>query len=89
MSNQQVSLRLKVMFKGAFSRPSHLLWFIGVGLVAPMALLSLGGDQSNNLPWYFWVLSASMVVAVIGLGIWRFTHKSDDAGAISISPDRH
>jgi hypothetical protein len=57
-------------------------------VVAPLALLSLGGSLPNNLPWYFWVSVMALVLAVITIGFWKFARKRSGKEDISISPDR-
>ena len=82
-----IKINLKAAFAGAFTHPGPLLWFIGAAVVAPVILLSLGG-QPNQLPWYFWALAVSLIVTVIGFGFWQFARKRRDGNDLSISPDR-
>ena len=63
--------------------------FVGAAVVAPIALVSMGGHQPNNLPWYFWALALSLALVVIGAGFMKFARKRPDSEDISISPDRH
>jgi len=51
------------------------------------ALLTIGGSQANNLPWYCWVAILSALLTVIIVGFLRFTRESHEAEDISISPD--
>jgi peptidoglycan/LPS O-acetylase OafA/YrhL len=88
MHNQKKLLNLKVDSAGGFSRPSPLFWFVAAALVAPFALLTLGGSQSNNLPWYFWLAILLMLFLVICVGFLRFTREPREAEDISISPNR-
>src|SRR2546425_4044350 len=81
-------LNLKVASAGGFSRPSPLFWFVAAALIGPFALLTLGGSQSNNLPWYFWLAMLLMLFLVICIGFLRFTRERREAEDISISPNR-
>jgi Na+/proline symporter len=88
MRIQNVLLKLKGATAGGFSRPAPLLWFLAAALIGPFALLTLGGSQSSNLPWYFWAAILLVLLAVICAGFLRFTRESHEAEGISISPDR-
>ncbi len=87
MQIQNVLLNLKGASAGGFSRPSPLFWFVAAALVGPFALLTLGGRQSNNLPWYFWAAILLVLLFVISVGFLKFTRPSREAD-ISISPGR-
>ena len=89
MHIQTVLLNLKGASAGGFARPSPLLWFVVAALVAPFALLTLGGSQANNLPWYFWAVILLLLLMVVCVGFLRFTRTSREAEDISISPERH
>lgn len=88
MHIQTVLQNLKAASAGGFSRPSPLLWFVAAALVGPFALLTIGGSQSNNLPWYFWAAILSLLLVVVCAGFLMFTRESHEAEDISISPDR-
>jgi hypothetical protein len=88
MSITEIMQKLKAAFAGAFAHPAPLLCFIGAAVVAPVALVSLGGDGPNNLPWYFWAFAMSLVLVVVSVGFWMFARKRPEAEDISISPDR-
>jgi hypothetical protein len=88
MRNKKNLLNLKVASAGGFSRPSPLFWFVAAALVAPFALLTLGGSQSNNLPWYFWATILLLLLVVICIGFLRFTREPREAEDISIRPGR-
>jgi hypothetical protein len=86
---KQVLLKLKTASAaGAFAHPGPLFWFVGGAVIAPIVLFLLGGQQPNNLPWYFWALAITMAVGVLSAGFLRFARKPTDAEDISISPDR-
>jgi hypothetical protein len=88
MQTQKILLNVKAASAGAFERPAPLFKFVAAALVGPFILLTIGGRQSNNLPWYFWATILLMLLAVICIGFLRFTRESHEAEDISISPDR-
>jgi hypothetical protein len=85
---QDVVLRLKAAFDGAFARPKPLLWFIAGALAGPFMLLTAGGREANNLPWYVWTTVPVLLLMVVSVGFFRFARASRVAECISISPDR-
>jgi len=89
MQIQRTLPNLKASAAGAFDRPAFLVRFVAVALIGPFALLTIGGGQSNNFPWYFWTMILLMLLLVICVGFLRFTHDSREAEEISISPDRY
>ena len=88
MRIQDVAPRLKAASAGAFARPAPLFRFVAAALVLPFLLLTIGGRESNNLPWYFWAGILLLLIVVICVGFLRFTRESHEASDISISPDR-
>ena len=87
MKIQSVSLNLMRVSAGAFSRPTQLFWFVAAALIGPFALLTLGGRQSSNLPWFFWASTSLAISTVICIGFLRFANESQTAEAISINPE--
>jgi hypothetical protein len=81
-------LKLKATSSGAFDTPARLFWFVAAAMVAPFALLLIGGDEPNRLPWSFWAIVTMGVLTVISIGFVRFTRVSNEAECISISPER-
>jgi hypothetical protein len=79
-----MSLNLKAISTGGFDRPLSLLWFVGIAFVGPIFLLSTGGSESHNVPWYIWVTMLLVLVIVIGIGLLRFMRESHEAEEISI-----
>ena len=88
MQIQRALLNLKAASAGAFERPAPLFQFVAAALVLPFILLTIGGSQSNDLPWQFWATILLMFLAVICVGFLRFTRESHEAEDVSISPDR-
>lgn len=88
MNTRNVLLNLKAASAGGFTRPGPTFWFVALALVAPVLLLTVGGRESNNLPWFFWMIALLLLLMVISLGFLMFTRESKKAENISISPDR-
>ena len=87
MSIQDVIPRLKTTFRGSIARPAALIGII-VAVAAPFVLLTIGGREANNLPWYVWTIIPLLLLAVIEVGIVMFRRGSHYAEDISISPRR-
>lgn len=85
MHIQDVLLKLKAT--GVFARPASLICFVAAAVVTPFVLLTVGGSESNNLPWYFWALVPLLLLVVISVGYLKFTRESHEAKDISIRPD--
>ena len=88
MQIQRALLNLKAASAGAFKHPAPVFQFVAAALVLPFILLTIGGSQSNDLPWQFWVTILLMLLAVICVGFLRFIRESHEAKDISIRPDR-
>jgi len=86
MQTQKTFLKVKAASAGALERPASLFKFVAAALVGPFILLTIGGSQSSNLPWYFGATMLLMLLAVICVGFLRFARESHED--ISISPDR-
>jgi len=82
---QQIMINLKGAYAGAFNRPAHLIWFVAAAVVTPFALLVFGGAESNNLPWYIWVMGLLLLLTAVGVAFLRFTHKQRESD-LSITP---
>jgi MFS family permease len=80
--------KLQEASAGAFTQPVALIGFVAAGVVGPFVLLMIGGRQSSNLPWYFWVTILLLLLVVTGVGFLMFTRDSHEGQDISISPDR-
>lgn len=85
---QDVALRLKRASAGAFARPKPLFWFVAAALAGPFLLLTAGGREANNLPWYVWAMMPVLLLTVTGAGFFRFMRESRAAECISIRADR-
>lgn len=83
---QNLLLNLKAAREGGVGRPLLLLCFVAAAIVAPFLLLTIGSNESNNLPWYFWAILALVLVGVISAAILRFARESRGADDMSISP---
>jgi len=88
MNIKNVLMNLKAVPAGGFPFPAATFWFVALALVAPVLLLTLGGRESNNLPWYIWTIALLLLLMVISFGFLMFTREARDAESISISPDR-
>ncbi|HLG16545.1 MAG TPA: hypothetical protein VJH03_18880 [Blastocatellia bacterium] len=86
MRTKDVLLRLKA--DGAFTRPASLICFVAAAVIAPFVLLTVGGSERNNLPWYFWAIVPVLLLVVISVAYLRFARGSHEAKDISIRPDR-
>ena len=82
---QDMVLKLRVVSANSYTRTAALVGLI-VAVMGPFLLLTMGGRDSNNLPWYVWVTIPILLIAVIAVGILRFKRDSHDAEDISISP---
>jgi hypothetical protein len=85
MSKNGMLLNLKLFSSGGFDRPFALLWFVGMAFVGPIFLVSTGGSESHNLPWYIWVTMLLVLLIVVAIGMLRFMRESHEAEDISIS----
>ncbi len=88
MQTHRILLKLRASSAGAFYRPAAMLRFVTAALIGPFILLTIGGSQSNNLPWYFWTTILLMLLLVMSVGFLRFTREYRESDDISISPDR-
>lgn len=87
MSIQDIALKIKLNSARSFTRTAAIVGFIAA-LTVPFLMLTTGGREANNLPWYVWTLIPLLLAAVIGVGFLRFRHESHKAEDISISPDQ-
>ena len=85
MSVQDVVLKLKSASTNSFTRTAALIGIIAA-VAGPFLMLTVGGREANNLPWYIWLIAPLFLLLVIGGGILMFKHESHDAEDISIRP---
>ena len=61
-----------------------------VGIIAAVALpflmLTVGGREANNVPWYVWMLVPLFLLIVLAAGVLMFRRDSHEAEDISIRP---
>ena len=88
MQTNRILLKLRSSSDGAFYRPAAMLRFVAAALIGPFVLLTIGGSQSNNLPWYFWTTIFLILLLVMSVGFLKFTRAHRESDDISISPDR-
>jgi hypothetical protein len=68
MQTHRVFRKLRASSAGAFYRPAAMLRFVTAALIGPFILLTVGGTQSNNLPWYFWTTILLILLLVMSVG---------------------
>ena len=58
-----------------------------IAIVAvPFIMLTAGGREANNLPWYVWAVVPLLLVIVLASGFAMFRRESHEAEDISIRP---
>jgi hypothetical protein len=87
MSIQDVITKLKTTSSNSFTRSAALIGIV-LAVAGPFLMLTIGGRDANNLPWYIWVIIPLLLMAVIAMGFLMFRRESRDAQDISISPKR-
>jgi hypothetical protein len=87
MSIQTVITKLKRSSSISFTRSAALIGII-LAVAGPFLMLTIGGRDANNLPWYIWVIIPMLLISVIALGFLMFRRESNEAQDISISPKR-
>ena len=85
MSIQSVILKLKSGSTNSFTRVAALVGIVAA-IAVPFLMLTVGGREANNLPWYIWTIMPLLLLVVVGGGILMFRHESHDADDISIRP---
>lgn len=85
MSTQDVILKLKSAFNSSVTRTAALIGIIAA-VVGPFLMLTIGGRDANNLPWYIWMIVPLFILVVVGAGFLAFKRESHDAEDISIRP---
>lgn len=85
MSTQDVILKLKSASTGSLARTAALVGIIAA-VAGPFLMLTVGGRDASNLPWYVWILVPLLLLVVVGAGFLAFKRESHDADDISIRP---
>ena len=85
MSIQSTVLKLKSASTSSFTRIAALIGIVAA-VAGPFLMLTIGGREANNLPWYIWIIMPLFLLVVVGGGIFMFRHESHDAEDISIRP---
>ena len=85
MSIQDFVVKLKSLSSNSFTRTAALVG-ITAAVAGPFLMLTIGGREANNLPWYIWTIVPLFLLVVIGGGILMFRRESHDAEDISIRP---
>ena len=88
MNIEGVLLNLKAASAGAFARPALIFWLAAIVVVGPFVVLTVGGREAGNLPWYFWAVAMLLLALAVTVGFLRFTRKPHETEDISINPDR-
>lgn len=66
-------------------RAAALIGIVAV-VIMPFLMLTVGGREANNLPWYVWIVAPLFLVIVLAAGFLMFRHESHEAEDISIRP---
>jgi hypothetical protein len=82
---QDVVVKLRSVSTGSFTRAAAVIGII-VAVAGPFLLLTIGGREANNMPWYIWMLVPLFLLLVVTGGIFMFRRESRDAEDISIRP---
>jgi hypothetical protein len=76
---------LKSAFANSFTRTAALIGIVAA-VAGPFLMLTIGGRDANNLPWYIWMIVPLLLLVVVGAGFLAFKRESHDAEDISIRP---
>ena len=87
MSIQDKVLKLKAMSASSYTRTAA---FIGITLavLGPFMLLTTGGREANNMPWYVWMTIPLLLMMVVAVGVLAFNRRKSNSEGLSIRP-RH
>ncbi len=90
MSIQDIAWKIRGFSSTSVTRATRAAAYFGIiaAVTGPFLLLTVGGHDANNLPWYIWAITLSLLLLVAALGFLAFKRESHDAEDISISP-RH
>jgi hypothetical protein len=82
MSIQDVALKLK---SASATRTAALVGIVAA-VAGPFLMLTIGGREANNMPWYIWIIVPVFLLTVVGGGFLMFRRESHDAEDMSIRP---
>ena len=82
MSIQDVALKLK---SAPATRTAALIGIVSA-VAVPFLMLTVGGREANNMPWYIWIIVPLFLLVVVGGGFLMFKRESHDAEDMSIRP---
>jgi hypothetical protein len=85
MSTQDVIQKFRSASTGSLTRTAALIGIIAA-VAVPFLMLTVGGRDANNLPWYIWTIVPLFLLVVVGAGFLAFKRESHDAEDISIRP---
>ncbi len=85
MSIESVVRKLTPVPSGSITRTAVLMGIIAA-VTGPFLILTVGGRDANNLPWYVWTMIPLILLVVLTAGYLAFKRDSTDAEAISIRP---
>lgn len=85
MSIQNKMLRFKVFSADSYTRTAA---FIGIAaaVLGPFLLLTIGGREANNMPWYVWTILPLLLLLVVAAGVLVFNRRKQGSEDISINP---
>lgn len=85
MSIQNVVRKLAPVPSGSMTRTAALMGIIAA-VTGPFLMLTAGGRDANNMPWYIWTMIPLILSVVLLAGYLAFKHESRGAEEISIRP---
>lgn len=85
-----MSIQTKMLRFKSFSANSYTRWagFIGItaAVLVPFLLLTIGGREASNIPWYVWATVPMLLLLVVAVGVLLFNRRESDSEDISIRP---
>ena len=80
-------LQFKAASTNSFARLAAFVAIIAA-VAGPYLMLTTGGRDASDLPWYIWMIGPVFLAVVVLGGFLMFNRNPQDAEAISISPER-
>ncbi len=76
MSIEDIAFKLETL---SSTRTAAVIGII-IAIGGPIAMITFGGSETSNLPWYTWASVSLILLLVIGWGYYLFTlnHDSND-----------